>query len=114
MATAGVCYRFSVGSFIVNSAGCFLCLGVIVTIGAPCGDPPVNLDCTLAREMPGADYRRFVNPNFHAETGYELYYRIQMTPCIALTPDVQYVHQPRGLKNAAAAVVLAMRLRIIF
>jgi porin len=60
------------------------------------------------------DYRRFVNPSFHGETGYELYYRIQMTPCMALTPDVQYVHQPGGLKNGDDALGLAMRLRITF
>ena len=52
-AIANARYRFSVGSYNNNSAGCPLCLGVIVTIGEPCGDPPVNLACPLARELPG-------------------------------------------------------------
>jgi len=50
---AGVPYHFAVGSYNGNSAGCPLCLGVIVTIGQPCGDPPRNLACSLARELPG-------------------------------------------------------------
>ncbi len=60
------------------------------------------------------EYRRYVDPSFHGETGTELYYRIQMTPCISLTPDFHYIHQPGGLKNSDDAVVLAMRLRIVF
>lgn len=52
-AEAGEIYRFEVGSYNSNSAGCVLCLGVIVTIGEPCGEPPRNLDCQLAMELPG-------------------------------------------------------------
>jgi hypothetical protein len=53
-ATAGTRYRFAIGSWNQNSAGCFLCLGLIVTIGQPCGDPPTNIVCETARELPGA------------------------------------------------------------
>jgi len=52
-ATAETRYRFAIGSWNQNSAGCTLCLGVIVTIGQPCGDPPTNIGCLLARELPG-------------------------------------------------------------
>jgi hypothetical protein len=52
-AIAGMRYRFVVGAYGNNSAGCNLCLGVVVTIGLPCGDAPVNLDCNLAREISG-------------------------------------------------------------
>jgi hypothetical protein len=54
IATAGTRYRFAIGSYNQNSAGCTLCLGVIVTIGQPCGDPPTNIVCGTARELPGA------------------------------------------------------------
>jgi len=53
-ATAGTRYRFAVGSYNNNAANCPLCLGVIVTIGQPCGDAPTNLACQLARELPGS------------------------------------------------------------
>ncbi len=36
-ATAGVRYRFEVGAYGDNSEGCTLCLGVVLTIGSPCG-----------------------------------------------------------------------------
>jgi len=53
-ADAGDTYRFPVGSFNGNSANCQpMCLGVIVTIGEPCGEPPRNIGCFLARELPG-------------------------------------------------------------
>ena len=53
-AVAGTRYRFVVGSFGASiTSPCLPCLGVRVTIGAPCGDPPNNLDATLATELPG-------------------------------------------------------------
>ncbi|MGD8396375.1 MAG: T9SS type A sorting domain-containing protein [Candidatus Eiseniibacteriota bacterium] len=51
-AVAGTRYRFSVAAFEDNVAGCTLCLGLIVTVGEPCGAPPVNLDCSLAETLP--------------------------------------------------------------
>ena len=53
-AIAGVRYRFVVGSYgAIPEPTCQPCLGVRVTIGAPCGDPPNNLAPTLATEFPG-------------------------------------------------------------
>ncbi|MEK6674589.1 MAG: hypothetical protein AABZ47_02920 [Planctomycetota bacterium] len=52
-AVAGERYRFVVGSYNDNSAGCAHCLGVIVTIGEPCGGPPTNDFCQWAQEIPG-------------------------------------------------------------
>lgn len=56
-ATAGNTYTIRVGSFNQNSGGCSLCLGLIVTIGEPCGDPgtkpPRNFVCAEAYELPG-------------------------------------------------------------
>ncbi len=53
-ATAGTRYRFVVGGFGASIvAPCQPCLGVRVTLGAPCGDPPDHLDATLAAEIPG-------------------------------------------------------------
>lgn len=52
-ATAGVAYTIRVGSYNNNSAGCNLCLGLIVTIGNPCGEVPRNFICQEAKELPG-------------------------------------------------------------
>lgn len=52
-ATAGTRYRFAVGSYNQNSGACPLCLGLIVTIGEACGDPPTDVVCQTARELPG-------------------------------------------------------------
>jgi hypothetical protein len=52
-ANAGQSYLIRVGVYNNNPGGCPLCLGLIVTIGEPCGDPPRNFLCELARELPG-------------------------------------------------------------
>ena len=52
-ALAGTRYRFAVSEYAGSSSMCTNCLGVIVTIGTPCGDPPTNLICELAEELPG-------------------------------------------------------------
>ncbi|MBI4717998.1 MAG: hypothetical protein HY763_09360 [Planctomycetes bacterium] len=53
-ATSGQRYRFAVGSYNGNPTGCPLCLGVIVTVGTPCGVAPTNITCATARELSGA------------------------------------------------------------
>lgn len=52
-ATAGSWYRFAVGEYAGSSGTCVNCLGVVVTIGAPCGDAPDNFICELAEVLPG-------------------------------------------------------------
>ena len=52
-AVAGGYYWIRVGSYNQNNAGCELCLGLIVTIGNPCGEPPRNIVCQEAYELPG-------------------------------------------------------------
>ncbi len=51
---AGQSYCIRVGSYNNNPSGCYLCLGLIVSIGTPCGDVPDNFLCGLAKELPGA------------------------------------------------------------
>ena len=51
--TAGSRYVIRVGSYNSNPRGCYLCLGLIVTIGNPCGEPPRNIVCQEAYELPG-------------------------------------------------------------
>ena len=59
-------------------------------------------------------YRNRVNSDFSRETGFEWYYNIALTPCLALSPDLQIIDNPGGLKTAETALVLGLRGRITF
>ncbi len=48
------------------------------------------------------------------ETVVELYYRLMLTPAVALTPDVQFIIDPSGDADADDVVVGGMRLAITF
>lgn len=63
---------------------------------------------------PSSVYQRWVDPTFGAETALEAYYRIQVLPWLALTPDVQLVVDPGGLERNRNAVVLGLRTRVRF
>lgn len=53
-AQAGTRYRFVVGSYGNSiTSPCQPCLGVRVSIGAPCGDPPNNFVASVAEQIPG-------------------------------------------------------------
>ncbi len=73
-AATGTEYIIKVGSYH-NSQSCIQCLGLIVTIGTPCGEAPGNFICSLARELPGTSGTHVVNldlndisPPFPSET----------------------------------------------
>ncbi len=109
-ATAGMRYRFAVGSVAATSQTCSQCLGVIVTIGNPCGDAPTNLDCNLAKPLPGQPgiHQDFVDttdafllmsePQPFCTTfapGHTVWYHVQPTVTGPLTfssclPETQY------------------------
>jgi carbohydrate-selective porin OprB len=55
-----------------------------------------------------------INPDADRETGYELYYRLQLTPAIAFSPGFQYISQPGGLESRKDAMVFALRTRLSF
>jgi porin len=59
-------------------------------------------------------YRQTEDPEADRETVYEWYYRIQVTPWLLLTPDLQVITQPGGDKDDRNAIVGGVRLRVIF
>ncbi len=59
-------------------------------------------------------YRREVDSEFLRETGYELYYRIQVTPWLQVTADSQYIATPGALSTADDAFVMGLRARVTF
>jgi porin len=46
------------------------------------------------------------------ETNIELTYQAQIKPGIIIQPDVQYIKNPGGDKDAKSAVVVGIRLRL--
>ena len=59
-------------------------------------------------------YRREIDSHFLRETGYELYYRIQVTQWLQITPDLQYIATPGALSTTDDAVVMGLRARVTF
>lgn len=59
-------------------------------------------------------YRRWVNRDFKRETGFEMYYNIQVTPWMWITPDFQVVSDSGGLRSRDNAIVFGVRTRISF
>lgn len=54
------------------------------------------------------------NPTFSRETGYETYYRLQLSPWMTFTPNVQYIVNPGGSSVIDDAVAANLRVRITF
>jgi porin len=77
----------------------------------PCRDSDV-LGLAFYQTVPSDRYRADVDPSFGRETGVELYYRIALTPWLALTPDLQWIHAPGGHADAPDDVVLVLRFRV--
>lgn len=59
-------------------------------------------------------YREYVDREFSRETALELYYRAQVTPWLAVTPDFQYIADPGALKSARDSCVFVLRIRAAF
>jgi porin len=67
---------------------------------------------SLARS--GSLYRERVNDDFDNETVYELYYAIQISKWLVVTPDVQYVDNPGASSTLSHALVSGIRVRVSF
>lgn len=48
------------------------------------------------------------------ETAWEVYYRAQVAPWLAVSPSLQYIRNPGGLKENRDAVVVGLRLQASF
>jgi porin len=59
-------------------------------------------------------YRSAVDSNVDDETGFELYYRAELTPWLAITPDIQYTIDPGAIRSTRDAWVVLVRLRAAF
>jgi porin len=59
-------------------------------------------------------YRDEVDPDFDDETGVEIYYRVDVTSWLAVTPDLQVVIDPGATGRGQDAVLGTLRLRVSF
>jgi porin len=59
-------------------------------------------------------YQKTVESDFDGEAAIEVYYRTQVLPWLAVTPDFQYVFDPGGIEGTRDAIVTVLRLRVSF
>jgi porin len=62
-----------------------------------------TLGFAVGQMISSEDYKSMVNPQAGSETMYELYYAIQITPWLVLTPDIQYIDNPNGTEALSHA-----------
>jgi porin len=72
------------------------------------------LGFAIAQGIASGNYRDWIVPSAGSETVYEMYYSIQVTKWLAITPDVQYISHPGLADLPAEALVLGVRVRISF
>ncbi|MFQ5429499.1 MAG: carbohydrate porin [Phycisphaerae bacterium] len=68
----------------------------------------------VAQGIRSGRFRQLINSRADRETVYELYYKIEVTPWLAITPDLQYVNNPGALGARKDAFLAGIRLRFIF
>ena len=72
----------------------------------------VGLGTYTAHASP--DFRQAGHPNVRHETGFELYYSIEVLPWLQVTPDVQFIVNPGARRSVDNALVLGLRGRVTF
>lgn len=89
----------------------FWSVGLQLTGPLP-GRPADVLGLGSYQTLPSDDHRARIGADVDRETGVELYYRLQLAPWLAVTPDAQWLHHPGGTSDAPDAFVLALRVRV--
>jgi len=86
----------------------------LVGTGWICGRPEGEIGVGVTQAHNGDDYRTAAAPADNSEHGVEVYYRDQVTPAIAIQPDLQYVVNPGTDTVADDAYIAAVRLNVNF
>jgi porin len=99
-----------------NPYGGFAGAGAVYTDLVPTRDVD-RLGLAVASAIGGSDFRdgarRAGTPLARAETAIELTYRLELTPWLALQPDVQYVIDPSLSRSIPDALAVALRFRVL-
>ena len=99
---AGYYPRFLGSQIVDESIGDSFVLGAIYTGLTPCRDQDV-LGAGLA-------WTELFQGGTNQETVFELFYRVQLKPQVAIQPDLQYIVSPSGIHPDALAVGLRFQL----
>lgn len=73
-----------------------------------------TLGAAVIQSIPSRKFNDRVNRWAEAETVLEVYYAIQVTPWLVITPDIQYISSPGIGSVVDDAVVIGLRTRISF
>jgi porin len=95
--------RFSGGEFPITAIWSDLVAGVVYE-GPLCGRDDDAMGA-------GVSWAKLNESGTLQETAIELFYRVQVTPAMAVQPDVQYIVSPSGIYRDALAV--GMRFQIL-
>jgi len=68
----------------------------------------------IAVQRAGDIYRSRINREVDSEAVYELYYAVQLTDWLVVTPDIQYIDNPGGSGGLGHAVAAGVRIRASF
>jgi porin len=107
--------QFGVGDGRVDRFGSYLGLGIVRSgiFGRPTSD---EIGIALAMARNGSHYmdlqRQQAIPVQRSETAVELTYLTQVTPWLALQPDLQYVIHPNTEPALRNAVVISLRFEV--
>ena len=107
----GVFFRYGWNKRDINKISDFWSMGAQYQGLIPKRDNDV-LAFGMNQSILSSQYRHEINPNADRETVYELYYSVQITPWIFVTPDIQFITEPGGLSNARDSLVGSIRVKI--
>ncbi|MFQ5422654.1 MAG: carbohydrate porin [Phycisphaerae bacterium] len=109
----GAFLRYGSAQREVNRIDNFWSLGVQYQGLIPKRDTDV-LGLGVAQSILSDRFRKVTNPEADRETVYELYYKIEVTPWLAVTPDLQFLTNPGGVGAHKDTFVGGVRLRFLF
>jgi porin len=109
----GVFFRYGHRRPDINRFSDFWSAGVSYTGLIPDRDKDV-LGLGFAEQISSDMYHDRVNRDTGPEAVYELYYAIQLTPWLVLSPDFQYLNDPGANHSIPHAIVGGVRLRMSF
>jgi len=109
----GAFLRYGFAQREVNRIDNFWSLGVQYQGLIPKRDTDV-LGFGVAQSILSDRFRKVTNPEADRESVYELYYKIVVTPWLAITPDLQFLTNPGGVGAHKDTFVGGVRLRFLF
>lgn len=66
----------------------------------------------IAQSIMSTKLREEIDPRADRETIYELYYAYHLTPWCIVSPDLQFITNPGGSKDARDSIVVGIRVRM--